>query len=273
MSLLRSSDCFASRNFRIASDLSASICLSGAGASVVSCAGFMSSVAVKSAGLLPNANSIGVTPPCVTIVFLEVHACLNNCLYVILGSNGSSCKEISISETCLLNMRMAASALFIWPWSTWSERNWPNVQPAIVFFHFDAHESLISNNVFWIQLIRFEVLLRMRDFHRIWPILNNICSSQGSYTIIQKKELNFWLRIDRNFSMINESKFTKNPTSNSWNLSSRGCNLGLGTRVTWFCNLIKFLIIFLGQLQSGCSSLELLSWHVIMLQVEFQQFS
>ena len=75
MSLRRSSDCRASRNFCIANDLSASICLSGAGASDVSCAGVMFSIAVKSAGLLPNANSTGVTPPCVIMVFREIHAC------------------------------------------------------------------------------------------------------------------------------------------------------------------------------------------------------
>ena len=72
----------------------------------------MFSIAVMSAGLLPNADSIGVTPPCVTIVFLEIHACLNSCLYVILASSGSSFKEISIRETCFLNKRMAASARF-----------------------------------------------------------------------------------------------------------------------------------------------------------------
>ena len=61
--------------------------------------------------------------------------------------------------------------------------------------------------------------------------------------------------------MINESKFTKDFTSDSWNLSSRWCNLRFGTCVTWLGNLIKLVINFLWQLQSWCSSLELFSGH------------
>ena len=84
----------------------------------------------------------------------------------MLASNGSSFKEISISETCFLNMRMAASALF--GHGVPGPRDiGPNVLPAVVVFHFCAHKSLICNNVFWIQLIRFEVLLKMRDRHGI----------------------------------------------------------------------------------------------------------
>ena len=40
----------------------------------------MFSIDVISAGRLPNAISMGVTPPLVTMVFLAIQACLNNCL-------------------------------------------------------------------------------------------------------------------------------------------------------------------------------------------------
>ena len=95
----------------------------------------------------------------------------------MLASNGSSFKEISINETCFLNMRMAASA--------WFGQGVPGPReigrillPAVIALHFSAHKSLIGNNVFGIQLINFKVLLKMRYRHCIRPILNYKCSSQ-----------------------------------------------------------------------------------------------
>ena len=82
----------------------------------------------------------------------------------------------------------------------------------IVLFQFSAHKCLISNDVFWIQLMRFKVFLKMRDRQGISSILYNICSGQRSCTILNQKDLKFGSSVDGNVSMINETKFSKNFT-------------------------------------------------------------
>ena len=108
-----------------------------------------------------------------------------------------------------------------------------------------AHKSLIGNNVLGIQLIGFKVLLKMGYRHRVRPILNYKSGTQGSCTsyISRTGSFDWGLIGTSHFSMIDESN-TKNFTSNSWNLSSRRCDFGLGTSVTWFRDLVKLVTNF-----------------------------
>ena len=73
----------------------------------------------------------------------------------------------------------------VWPRRSWSKRNWPDILSVVISFHFRAHEGLIGNNVFWIELICFKVFLEMLNRQLISSVLNNICSCQRCCTIIE----------------------------------------------------------------------------------------
>ena len=77
-----------------------------------SCCGFEFSIVTISLGRLPKANSRGVFPPNVSMVFLATHAFLMMCLGVSLAKSGSLATESAkMAKECLKSLT-AVSALF-----------------------------------------------------------------------------------------------------------------------------------------------------------------